>query len=105
MHSASVNPNRAAAIESNTGVMDFQLLTKKDIKAEAWPIDVPSSRGNHAEEKLFKLDVTFGIRLTSVTSEWREVDIQQMMQMLVARMTAKVFLGQQACCQGITTPE
>ncbi|KAI0454658.1 cytochrome P450 [Xylaria acuta] len=39
----------------------------------AWPIDVPSS------------------------SEWLEVDIQQMMRMLVARMSAKVFMGHPAC--------
>jgi cytochrome P450 len=30
-------------------------------------------------------------------SEWLEVDIQQMMRMLVARMSAKVFMGHPAC--------
>ncbi|KAI1130862.1 cytochrome P450 [Nemania abortiva] len=39
----------------------------------AWPIDVPSSQ------------------------EWQEVDIQQTMRTLVARMTARVFIGNPAC--------
>ncbi|KAI1433455.1 cytochrome P450 [Xylaria sp. CBS 124048] len=39
----------------------------------AWAIDVPSS------------------------PEWGEMDIQQMMRMLVARMSAKVFMGYPAC--------
>ncbi|RYP17317.1 hypothetical protein DL765_004608 [Monosporascus sp. GIB2] len=39
----------------------------------AWPIDVPNPE------------------------DWQEVDMQQMMRMLVARMSAKVFMGYPAC--------
>ncbi|KAF2191565.1 cytochrome P450 [Zopfia rhizophila CBS 207.26] len=46
-----------------------------------WPLDIPQPEG-----KLLRLPFY-----------WVEVDIQQMMRMLVARMSAKIFLGYPAC--------
>ncbi|KAI0100490.1 cytochrome P450 [Nemania sp. FL0031] len=43
-----------------------------------------------------ELNYAWPIHITS-SQEWQEVDIQQMIRMLVARMTAKVFIGYPTC--------
>ncbi|OJJ05788.1 hypothetical protein ASPVEDRAFT_32144 [Aspergillus versicolor CBS 583.65] len=57
----------------------------------AWEIDVPKPDSKR------NIHVLITPANTLNTLDWKEVDIQEVMRMLVARMSAKVFMGQPAC--------
>lgn len=56
-----------------------------------WAQDIPQPDGSSSRFTMTRY------RLTDVRIEWMEVDIQHMMRMCVARMSAKIFLGHPAC--------